>query len=206
MPLTDTLSEQELLRLAISGQEDAFAALYERHKTSVYRFALHMTGSPAQAEDIVQDAFLTLVQEGTRYDESKGQVLSFLLGIARNLVRRVYRASLRNAPLVMENEEGEEVEMVLESNHDTVAQVLQGETVNVVREAVQSLPPHYREVVVLCDLCDMTYAEASAQLDCNLGTIRSRLNRAHNLLAKKLESYAQPSRRPAGGMIQGCLL
>ncbi|MDR3765314.1 MAG: sigma-70 family RNA polymerase sigma factor [Acidobacteriota bacterium] len=204
--MNDTLPEQELLRLAVAGEEAAFAALYMRLKSSVYRFALHMTGSPAQAEDIVQDAFLTLVQEGDRYDESKGQVLSFLLGITRNLVRRVYRSSLREAPLTMENEEGEEVEMVLESGHDTIAEVLQGEAVSVVRDAVQSLPPHYREVVVLCDLCDMTYAEASKQLDCNLGTIRSRLNRAHNLLAKKLESYAQPSRRPAGGMIQGCLL
>lgn len=206
MPLTDSLPEQELLRLAVAGEEAAFAALYERFKSSVYRFALHMTGSPAQAEDIVQDAFLTLVQEGGRYDESKGQVLSFLLGIARNLIRRVYRTSLRHTPLMTENEEGEEVEMVLESDHDTVAEVLRGETVDVVRDAVHSLPPHYREVVVLCDLCDMTYAEASEQLNCNLGTIRSRLNRAHNLLAKKLESYAQPSRRPAGGLIQGCLL
>ena len=66
--------------------------------------------------------------------------------------------------------------------------------------------PHYREVVVLCDLCEMSYAEASAQLDCNLGTIRSRLNRAHGLLAKKLETRIQPSGKQAGGIIQGCLL
>ncbi len=69
-----------------------------------------------------------------------------------------------------------------------------------------SLPPHYREVVVLCDLCEMSYAEASAQLDCNLGTIRSRLNRAHDLLTKKLETRIQPSGKKAGGIIQGCLL
>jgi DNA-directed RNA polymerase specialized sigma24 family protein len=52
----------------------------------------------------------------------------------------------------------------------------------------------------------MSYAEASAQLDCNLGTIRSRLNRAHGLLAKKLETRIQPSGKQAGGIIQGCLL
>jgi RNA polymerase sigma-70 factor (ECF subfamily) len=206
MPLTDTLPEPELLRLAVSGDEEAFAALYERFKSNVYRFALHMTGSITQAEDITQDAFLTLVQEGERYDESKGQVLSFLLGITRNLIRRVYRTTARITPLTVENEHGEEVEMVLESDHDTVAQVLQGEAVDVVREAVQSLPPHYREVVVLCDLCEVSYAEASAQLECNIGTIRSRLNRAHNLLAKKLKSYAQPTGKQAGGLIQGCLL
>jgi RNA polymerase sigma-70 factor (ECF subfamily) len=206
MPLNDTLSEPELLRLAVSGDEEAFAALYERLKLNVYRFALHMTGSASLAEDVTQDSFITLMEEGGKFDESKGQVLSFLLGIARNFVRRAYRSQARVTPLVTENEQGEEVELVLESSQDTVAEVLLGETVDLVREAVQSLPPHYREVVVLCDLCEMSYAEASAQLDCNLGTIRSRLNRAHSLLAKKLESRTQPSGKQAGGIIQGCLL
>jgi RNA polymerase sigma-70 factor (ECF subfamily) len=81
---------------------------------------------------------------------------------------------------------------------------LRGETVGLVREAIQSLPPHYREVVVLCDLCEVSYADASAQLHCNLGTIRSRLNRAHALLAKKLKSRIQPASKKAG-VIQGCL-
>ena len=206
MPLTDTLSEPQLLRLAVSGDEEAFAALYERLKSNVYRFALHMTGSASLADDVTQDAFITLMEEGGKFDETKGQVLSFLLGIARNFVRRAYRSQARVTPLVTENEQGEEVELVLQSGQDTVADVLRGETVDLVREAVQSLPPHYREVVVLCDLCEMSYAEASAQLDCNLGTIRSRLNRAHNLLAKKLETRTQPSGKQAGGIIQGCLL
>jgi RNA polymerase sigma-70 factor (ECF subfamily) len=206
MPLTDTLSESHLLRLAVSGDEEAFAALYERCKSNVYRFALHMTASASTAEDITHDAFITLIEEGDKFDESKGQVLAFLLGIARNLVRRTYRSQARITTLVSENEDGEEVELALESGHDTIADVLRGEVVDLVRDAVQSLPPHYREVVVLCDLCDMSYAEASAQLDCNLGTIRSRLNRAHGLLAKKLETRIQPSGKQAGGIIQGCLL
>jgi RNA polymerase sigma-70 factor (ECF subfamily) len=206
MPLTDTRSEPDLLRLAVSGDEEAFAVLYERLKSNVYRFALHMTGSASLAEDVTQDSFITLVEEGGKFDASKGQVLSFLLGIARNFVRRAYRSASRIAPLVTENEQGEEVELALESGQDTIADVLRGETVDLVREAVQSLPPHYREVVVLCDLCEMSYAEASAQLDCNLGTIRSRLNRAHNLLAKKLETRTQPSGKQAGGIVQGCLL
>jgi RNA polymerase sigma-70 factor (ECF subfamily) len=206
MPLTDTLSESQLLRLALGGDEAAFAALYERFKSNVYRFALHMTGSASLADDITQDSFITLMEEGEKFDESKGQMLSFLLGIARNFVRRAYRSQARSTSLVAENEQGEEVELALESGQDTMADVLQGETVDLVREAVQSLPPHYREVVVLCDLCEMSYAEASAQLDCNLGTIRSRLNRAHNLLAKKLETRVQPSGKQAGGVIQRCLL
>jgi RNA polymerase sigma-70 factor (ECF subfamily) len=207
MPLTDTLSEPQLLRLAISGDEEAFAALYERFKSNVYRFALHMTGSASLAEDITHDAFITLVEEGDKFDEAKGQVLAFLLGIARNFVRRSYRSQARVVPLVNENDAGEEVELALESGHDTFAEVLRGEAVDLVRDAVQALPPHYREVVVLCDLCEISYAEASAQLNCNLGTIRSRLNRAHHLLAKKLETRIQPSGKQAGGkIVQGCLL
>ncbi|HVJ05238.1 MAG TPA: RNA polymerase sigma factor [Candidatus Saccharimonadales bacterium] len=206
MPLTDVLSEPELLRLAVSGDEEAFAALYERLKSNVYRFALHMTGSASLAEDITHDSFITLMEEGGKFDESKGQVVSFLLGIARNFVRRAYRSEARIAPLTTENDQGEEVELVLDSGHDTVADVLRGETVSLVREAIQTLPPHYREVVVLCDLCEMSYADASVQLNCNLGTIRSRLNRAHSLLAKKLETRTQPSGKQAGGIIQGCLL
>ncbi len=78
MPLTDTLSEHELLRLAVAGDEEAFAALYERLKSNVYRFALHMSGSATLADDITQDAFITLIEEGGKFDQSKGQVLSFL--------------------------------------------------------------------------------------------------------------------------------
>jgi RNA polymerase sigma-70 factor (ECF subfamily) len=207
MPLIDTRSEPQLLRLAVAGDEEAFAALYERYKGNVYRFALHMSGSASQADDITQDAFLTLIAEGGKFDESKGQLLSFLLGIARNLVRREYRSSSRHTALVNENDEGEEVELALQSGDDTMADVLRGEAVELVRDAVQTLPPHYREVVVLCDLCEISYAEASAQLQCNIGTIRSRLNRAHNLLAKKLQSSVQPaSRKATGGLFQGCLL
>jgi len=205
MPLTDNRSDAELLRLAASGDEEAFAALYDRLKLSVYRFALHMSGSVSLAEDVTHDAFLTLMEGAGKFDESKGKVLSFVLGIARNLVRRAHRSQMRHTPLSSENEHGEEVEVALHSGHNTVAEVLQGETVDLVREAVQSLPAHYREVVVLCDLCDMTYAEASAQLGCNLGTVRSRLNRAHALLAKKLETRLQPSGKQAGGVVQGCL-
>ena len=74
-----------------------------------------MTGSASLADDITQDAFIMLMEQGDKFDESKGQVLSFLLGIARNFVRRAYRSQTRNTPLIAENEEGEEVELALES-------------------------------------------------------------------------------------------
>ena len=67
------------------------------------------------------------------------------------------------------------------------------ETIEEVRRAVLSLPGHYREVVVLCDLHEMDYAEASSVLSCSVGTVRSRLHRARRLLLDKLKSRSANS-------------
>ena len=82
------VTDAALLEQALTGAEDAFTALYRRRQGSVYRFALQMTGSTAIAEDVTQEAFLALLLHGTRYDEARGTVASFLYGIARNLVMR----------------------------------------------------------------------------------------------------------------------
>src|SRR5678810_1130933 len=81
-------TDQALLEQALEGIEDAFTALYRRRQGGVYRFALQMTGSTAVAEDVTQETFLALLLHGTRYNEARGTVASFLYGIARNLVMR----------------------------------------------------------------------------------------------------------------------
>src|ERR1700681_195196 len=81
-------SDQTLLERALEGAEDAFTPLYRRRQGAIYRFALQMTGSTAVAEDVTQETFLALLLHGTRYDEARGTVASFLYGIARNLVMR----------------------------------------------------------------------------------------------------------------------
>ena len=73
------------------------------------------------------------------------------------------------------------------------AQMIRTELAERVQAAVASLPDHYRQVVVLCDLCELSYAEAASRLRCALGTIRSRLSRAHALLAEKLKPLRQPA-------------
>src|SRR3954468_21306455 len=79
-------SDEKLLGRALKGDEEAFTALYRRRQSPVYRFALHMTGSMAVAEDVVQEVFLALLQSGRRFDPSRGTLLSFLYGIARNRI------------------------------------------------------------------------------------------------------------------------
>ena len=174
-------TDAALLEQALTGAEDAFAALYRRRQGGVYRFALQMTGSTAIAEDVTQETFLSLLLHGKRYDEARGTVTSFLYGIARNLVmRRLDRRS------------GSDVEITEEcaGPEDLLEDLTRRESIEHVRQAVLSLPPVFREVVVLCDLQDSTYEEAAISLDCPVGTVRSRLSRGRAMLAKKLRGVA----------------
>ena len=84
-------SDSELVQTMLGGDKEAFAELYRRRQRDVYRFALHMTGVPDLAEDVTQEVFMVLMRKGNDYDELKGSVNSFLLGIARNYVLRRLR-------------------------------------------------------------------------------------------------------------------
>ena len=165
-------TDQELLALMYSGNEDAFTALYGRRQGPVYRFALQMTGSIVIAEDVTQEVFMALLWKTARYDAARGSLASFLYGVARNLVlRRIEKTA--------------EVEDYAGSD-DILDDLTRRETIENVRRAVLSLPAVYREAVVLCDLQDTSYEEAALVLDCPIGTVRSRLNRGRSILAQKL--------------------
>ena len=166
-----------------SGDEQAFLMLYRRRQGPVFRFALRMSGNPLVAEEVTQDTFVALVKDASGYDPARGTVASYLFGIARNLVLR----HLRQRTYVGLDE-------VDYAPEDPSPSVLDGLTrradIERVRRAVASLPPAYREVVVLCELEGLAYAEAAAALACPIGTVRSRLSRARALLAAKLRGEA----------------
>jgi RNA polymerase sigma-70 factor (ECF subfamily) len=83
MKLKSDVNDNELLRLMLAGDEEALSVLYRRRQGSVYRFALQMSGSRSIAEDVTQEVFLFLMREGQVFDDSKGTVGAFLLGVAR---------------------------------------------------------------------------------------------------------------------------
>ena len=82
-------SDETLLRRSTAGDEQAFVALYRRRQSAVYRFALHMSGSSDLAEEVTQEVFLTVIRDGKRFDQSRGTVVSYLLGVARNHVLKL---------------------------------------------------------------------------------------------------------------------
>lgn len=203
MTLLDHLSDDDLLRRCGAGEEDAFTALYRRRQGGIYRFAAQMSGSPSVAEEVTQEAFMTLIREARRYEPSKGSVGAFLYGIARNHVLRCLERDGRYVPLGDPDGDAggrEKLNGAGASNGDLFGDLARRETVERVRQAVLALPPKYREVVALCDLEELEYAEAALALGCELGTVRSRLHRARALLVAKLRaarSVSVPSEAPA---------
>jgi len=184
----------ELVRLMLAGDEAAFTEIYRRCQPAVFRFALQMSGSVGAAEDTVQDVFLMLMREGERYDATRGPLVAFLYGVARNYV---LRRMAKDKPLIYGNEtDSDDAEQdspgtgPVEAD-DPLAKLTRNETIESVRGAVLALPPRYREVVVLCDLHELSYADAAGALGCAVGTVRSRLHRARKLLSEKLRGSCE---------------
>src|ERR1044071_6186335 len=185
MNLKSELSDSELLRSMLAGDEEALALLYHRRQGGIYRFALQMSGSKTIAEDVTQEVFLFLMREGHVFDPARGALSSFLLGVARNHVLRRLRVEQLLAPLGDDPDE-EATPLHATSDFCPLEDLTRAETIESVRKAVLSLPPKYREVVVLCELQDVSYGETAEILGCAIGTVRSRLHRARALLLAKL--------------------
>jgi RNA polymerase sigma-70 factor (ECF subfamily) len=220
------LTDDGLLRRVIDGDEEAFSLLYKRRHPSLYRFALHMSGNAAVAEDVTQEVFMALVRDPKRFDPAKGTLAGFLFGVARNHLRKRWEQDRRIVSLIGDPDElgplasgngnhsngsrgaftgtgtgngnsngngnghggwsgngNGNGHYAVPTSRDEFASI---ENVTRVRQAIGTLPENYREVVVLCELQEMSYEEAAAALDCPVGTVRSRLHRARAILVEKL--------------------
>jgi RNA polymerase sigma-70 factor (ECF subfamily) len=171
-------TDEHLLREARKGNETAFAELFRRHQSSLLRYALHMAGDRAMAEDAVQEAFLSLLRATLQFDEQRGSLRAYLFGIVRWQTWR----------RVEDREEFDDLPLSVAAETDLMDGIGKQERVEQVRAAIALLPPVYREVVVLCELEELSYEEAAKALECPPGTIRSRLSRGKQLLAAKLKA------------------
>jgi RNA polymerase sigma-70 factor, ECF subfamily len=181
------IEEIQLLRQIQTGDEEAFLFVYRRHEKALYRFALHCSGSAAIAEDVVQEVFLTLLTRPEQFDSSRGCLANYLLGVAHKLVLRQWEKQKRDIPLQNSDIEDSATFILSTAAGDVWEKFTQEDAVEKLYQAIASLPVHYREVVVLCDLEEKNYAETAEILNCPVGTIRSRLSRAHLLLMGKMQ-------------------
>jgi RNA polymerase sigma-70 factor, ECF subfamily len=177
---TDASDAALATRLAC-GESGALDPLYRRHKGIVYRFALLWSGSAATAADVTQDVFLHLMTRAADYDAARGPLPPWLLGIARNFVRR--RTGTAEVP------EGDDAGAAPPHATDRVtpeSALVARLDLEALRRAIAALPPHYRDVLVLVELSERSYAEVAAICGLELNTVRSRLFRARALLARWL--------------------
>ena len=187
----DIASDEDLLRRVAKGDAAALVSLFRQRRAEIYRFALHMCGSPANAEDVTQDVFMTVMRDAHRFDSNRGAGLSWLLGIARNKVRR---RLFRDRLLLSLADTTNHLDIVEE--HDPSTDLDRAAQISAIRRAVLALPVKYREVVLLCDLQELSYSDAATALGCAVGTVRSRLHRGRALLATKLGKTTD-ARKPA---------
>ena len=184
MSLDSATDEALLVRIA-TGDRDAMSVLFRRRQQPVYRFALHLTGSPAVADDVTQDVFVAVIRDAGRFEAGRATVVAWLCGIARNFVRRRF-AEPEADPL-----EPEDSDTAASVTPDPLGDLTQARMVEALNRAVLSLPLRYREAVVLCDLQEMPYVEAADALGCAVGTVRSRLHRGRALLTAKMQAERQ---------------
>jgi RNA polymerase sigma-70 factor (ECF subfamily) len=221
----ETIDDAGLLRRMLAGDEDSFTLLYRRKHPAIYRFALHMSGNSGVAEDVTQEVFMTLIRDAKRFDPALGTLGGFLFGIARNHLRRRWDQDRGVVPLPGTAEELDAMMLSHAGRRnggssggngngngngnghhvapfpDHSDELVSRENIRRVRQAIATLPENYREVVVLCEMDEMSYEDAAAVLECPIGTVRSRLHRAKSMLTEKLREaeHSTPSRKSAVG-------
>ena len=195
--MTDALradpADEVLIERIASGDGAALTTLFRRRQADIYRVALMMTGSPAAAEDVTQEVFLVVMREAARYEPGRATVRAWLCGIGRNQARRRLDQDGRIEPLPDDCERKLPHAVV---TTDPAADLDRAAQMRALRDGILRLPLRYREVVVMCDLEELSYADAASALDCAVGTVRSRLHRARALLAAKM--HAQRAGREGG--------
>ena len=170
----EAVPEATLVERFRRGDREAFTALYRIHHQAVFRFALLMTADPEKAAENTQDTFVWLIHHPNGFDPERGDLGAFLGGVARKLLQRQQRSERRWLPFLDRA-----------GPSDPAADAARALDGAAVRKAIAALPYRYREAVVLCDLESKSYEEAAALAGCAVGTIRSRLHRGRELLARK---------------------
>ncbi|HUP89981.1 MAG TPA: sigma-70 family RNA polymerase sigma factor [Longimicrobiales bacterium] len=160
------------------------------HLDAVYRFALRLTGSAADAEDLVQETFLRAWRSWDHYTPGT-QAKSWLFTISRNAFLRQRQQENRRSEVIQQASTPEAPLFLPAYQDDPEGSFFEGLVDEKILEHIDKIPAEFREVVLLSDLEGMSYAEISNVLDVPLGTVKSRLFRGRKLLQKVLYEYAR---------------
>jgi len=166
------LADEDLMVRVAEGDDKAFGVMYDRHSTAAYSLAYRICGTRAAADDVVQEAFLSLWRAGGRYDATRGSVRTWVLGIVHNrAIDALRRATVHDKR--RSSDEG--IEERFEAPERTDAEVARRAEAASVRGALEALPPDQQKVIELAYFGGFTHTEISDMLGAPLGTVKGRM-------------------------------
>lgn len=168
---------EQLLGDVRRGKEVAFLRLFDDHHLPLFRFAWRLTGSMADAEDIVQECFLALLRPDCGFNPARTALRTYLFGAVRNQALKRLRRRERVAPESTDH-------------HTPETEALRGEIVDAVARAIASLPETQREVLLLAHYEQLSLAEIAEITQLEVTAVKSRLQRARATLRETLATYA----------------
>jgi RNA polymerase sigma-70 factor (ECF subfamily) len=166
------LADEDLMQLVRENDSTAFAVLYERHCDVAFSLAFRMCGKCGLAEDVVQEAFLSLWRSSSHYDPMRGSVRTWALGIVHN---RAIDALRRNVVQDRGRISDEGIEERMEAPERTEEEVGRRDEAREIRAVLEDLPPDQSRVIELAYYGGFTHSEIAAMLDTPVGTIKGRM-------------------------------
>jgi RNA polymerase sigma-70 factor (ECF subfamily) len=166
------LADEDIMQLVRRGDAAAFEVVYERHANAAFSLAYRMCGSRGAAEDVVQEAFLSLWRSGARYDRMRGSVRTWLLGIVHN---RAIDSLRRSVVHDRRRASDEGIEERFEARERTDVEVARLDEAQEIRVALQGLPPEQSRVIELAYFGGFTQSEIASMLDTPIGTVKGRM-------------------------------
>jgi RNA polymerase sigma-70 factor, ECF subfamily len=167
------LADEDLMPLV--GRQDplAFEVFYDRHAGAAYSLAYRIVGSPSAAEDVTQEALISIWRSGARYDRARGSVRTWTLGIVRNRAIDMLRKESGRSPKLAAG--GDEILEHRAAEELTDSEAVRRETAREVRGAVQELPADQSRVIRLAYFGGFSHSEIAEMLNEPLGTVKGRM-------------------------------
>ena len=187
MTKEDEIDERSIILRCQKGDTQSYGRLVEKYMKRAYFTALGLVGVHEGALDLSQDAFVRAYRSINKLDADR-KFFTWYYQILRNLCFNYLRDTARHARPFSDIGDNQ-VDNIIDSSQDSSLQVEQNELKEAIWNAMDTLKPHEREIIMLKDFQEMSYKEIAESMDCPIGTVMSRLFTARKALKNKLESY-----------------
>ena len=187
--------DRELLTRAATGDASALETLMARHSARVYRLACGITRNPSDAEEVVQDVFLQMVLKGEAF-EGRSQLTSWIYRVTTNLSLNRRRGKWRELETSLDadlpaftrdgHRDGDRPFLLADWSATPERELLSGESRRVLEEAIDGLPAHYRAVLILKDVEELSSEEVAQIVGDSVAAVKTRLHRARMALREQL--------------------